>query len=258
MSVHNDHYSDPPRSSSRRDHYERPDPTAEGKSVLVKNLKFETSPSRVRKIFERHGPVRDVYIPLDYFSRRPRGFAFVEFFSGEENIYFLLHWFQRKKIVEFFFMLQKTRRLVFLADDASVAVRTLHRTLVDGNEVSEKGKDATQWVIFVTKARWIISVPLLLGLTTPYVSLCYWRHRFYHVICLFFDASWRFLSEIFIPFSSHQVTVLLAQDRRKTVSLWNVALCVIFCVHMNNTILWRVCSPGRERLTSEWRAIIMA
>lgn len=79
------------------------DPIAEGKSVLIKNLKFETSPSRVRKIFEKYGPVRDVYIPLDYFTRRPRGFAFVEFFS---------------------------------ADDASIAVKSVHKTLVDGNEVT--------------------------------------------------------------------------------------------------------------------------
>lgn len=70
------------------------DPIAEGKSVLIKNLKFETSPSRVRKIFEKYGPVRDVYIPLDYFTRRPRGFAFVEFFSGKkrpQNDRFLLN-----------------------------------------------------------------------------------------------------------------------------------------------------------------------
>lgn len=74
-----------------------------GKSVLVKNLKFETPPSTVRKTFEKFGPVRDVYLPLDYFSRRPRGFGFVEFVNAE---------------------------------DAGAAVKTLHGTLLDGNEVT--------------------------------------------------------------------------------------------------------------------------
>lgn len=34
---------------------------------------------RLRDAFERFGYVRDVYIPLDYYSKRPRGFGFVEF-----------------------------------------------------------------------------------------------------------------------------------------------------------------------------------
>ena len=60
---------------------------------------------------------------------------------------------KKKKIVEIFSIVQKTRFLVFLADDASVAVRTLHRTLVDGNEVSENEKTRiAHWVILVTKA----------------------------------------------------------------------------------------------------------
>ncbi|EER12720.1 FUS-interacting serine-arginine-rich protein, putative [Perkinsus marinus ATCC 50983] len=33
----------------------------------------------LREAFEKYGEIRDVYIPLDYYSRRPRGFGFVEF-----------------------------------------------------------------------------------------------------------------------------------------------------------------------------------
>lgn len=79
MSDNNDHDLAPSNNGAIP---HESDPIAEGKSVLIKNLKFETSPSRVRKIFEKFGAVRDVYIPLDYFTKRPRGFAFVEFFSG--------------------------------------------------------------------------------------------------------------------------------------------------------------------------------
>lgn len=69
------------RSHSR----ERSDVDApEGCSLLVRNLRFETSPGRVRHHFERYGPVRDVYLPLDYYTRRPRGFGFVEYIDQRD------------------------------------------------------------------------------------------------------------------------------------------------------------------------------
>ncbi|KAI4994028.1 hypothetical protein ZWY2020_008341 [Hordeum vulgare] len=36
-------------------------------------------PEDLRVPLERFGPVRDVYLPKDYYTREPRGFAFVEF-----------------------------------------------------------------------------------------------------------------------------------------------------------------------------------
>eukprot|EP00922_Rhytidocystis_sp_ex-Travisia-forbesii_P006375 GHVS01009229.1.p1 GENE.GHVS01009229.1~~GHVS01009229.1.p1 ORF type:complete len:316 (+),score=46.04 GHVS01009229.1:33-980(+) len=54
-------------------------------SLLVRNLKFQTSPDRVREIFERFGPIRDVYLPLDYNTKRPRGFGFVEFHDERDT-----------------------------------------------------------------------------------------------------------------------------------------------------------------------------
>ena len=35
---------------------------------------------------ERYGKVRDVYIPLDYNNRQPRGFAFVEFMDDRDAL----------------------------------------------------------------------------------------------------------------------------------------------------------------------------
>lgn len=35
-------------------------------------------PEDLRVLFERTGPVRDVYIPLDYYTRESRGFAYVK------------------------------------------------------------------------------------------------------------------------------------------------------------------------------------
>ncbi|KAF8820022.1 Rna recognition motif-containing protein [Cardiosporidium cionae] len=53
-------------------------------SLLVRNLKFQTSPDRVREVFEKFGSIRDVYLPLDFHNRRPRGFGFVEFYDERD------------------------------------------------------------------------------------------------------------------------------------------------------------------------------
>jgi len=50
----------------------------EGVSLLVRNLTFKVNKEDIRAEFVKHGRVRDVYIPVDYISREPRGFAFVE------------------------------------------------------------------------------------------------------------------------------------------------------------------------------------
>ncbi|KAF4690971.1 splicing factor [Perkinsus olseni] len=48
-------------------------------SLIVRNLNYDTSPQHVRSLFSRYGEIRDVYLPLDYNTGRPRGFGFVEF-----------------------------------------------------------------------------------------------------------------------------------------------------------------------------------
>ncbi|GBE60544.1 Ser Arg-rich splicing protein [Babesia ovata] len=53
-------------------------------SLLVRNLKYETSPEQLRSAFSKFGEIRDVYLPLDYYTRKPRGFGFVEFFSHSD------------------------------------------------------------------------------------------------------------------------------------------------------------------------------
>ncbi|RWR76730.1 serine/arginine-rich SC35-like protein splicing factor SCL30 [Cinnamomum micranthum f. kanehirae] len=48
-------------------------------SLLVRNIPLDCRAEELRAPFERFGPVRDVYIPKDYYSGEPRGFAFVQF-----------------------------------------------------------------------------------------------------------------------------------------------------------------------------------
>ncbi|XP_077216843.1 serine/arginine-rich SC35-like splicing factor SCL30A [Tasmannia lanceolata] len=48
-------------------------------SLLVRNIPLNCRPEDLRVPFERFGPVRDVYLPKNYYSGEPRGFAFVQF-----------------------------------------------------------------------------------------------------------------------------------------------------------------------------------
>ncbi|GLJ19206.1 hypothetical protein SUGI_0345110 [Cryptomeria japonica] len=53
-----------------------------GTSLLIRNLPLDCRPDELRIPFERFGPIRDIYLPRDYYSGEPRGFGFVEFRSS--------------------------------------------------------------------------------------------------------------------------------------------------------------------------------
>eukprot|EP00112_Aurelia_sp_Birch-Aquarium-sp1_P017002 Seg3900.2 transcript_id=Seg3900.2/GoldUCD/mRNA.D3Y31 product="Serine/arginine-rich splicing factor 12" protein_id=Seg3900.2/GoldUCD/D3Y31 len=55
--------------------YSRPANT----SLYVRNIHNDTRQEDLRKMFGQYGPISDVYIPLDYYTRVPRGFAYVQF-----------------------------------------------------------------------------------------------------------------------------------------------------------------------------------
>ena len=75
-----------PRDDERRtdDRRSRRDDRGESNSVLVRHLNFKTSPEELKRVFSEFGEVSDVYLPLDYHSKRPRGFGFIQFTNGED------------------------------------------------------------------------------------------------------------------------------------------------------------------------------
>ncbi|GIL51381.1 hypothetical protein Vafri_7379 [Volvox africanus] len=48
-------------------------------SLVVRNLPLDIRAEDLRAKFEKYGELKDVYIPRDYYTQRPRGFGFVEF-----------------------------------------------------------------------------------------------------------------------------------------------------------------------------------
>ncbi|XP_036001631.1 serine/arginine-rich splicing factor 10 isoform X2 [Fundulus heteroclitus] len=48
-------------------------------SLFVRNISDESRPEDLRREFGRYGPIVDVYIPLDFHTRQPRGFAYIQF-----------------------------------------------------------------------------------------------------------------------------------------------------------------------------------
>lgn len=52
--------------------------------VFVGNLDFNTTRTEVQDLFAQIGEIRDVFLPMDRESGRPRGFAFVEYSNDED------------------------------------------------------------------------------------------------------------------------------------------------------------------------------
>lgn len=52
--------------------------------IFCSDVEMLVSDEDLRQVFERHGRVMDVYIPRDFYNKRPKGFAYIEFPSQEE------------------------------------------------------------------------------------------------------------------------------------------------------------------------------
>jgi len=55
-----------------------------GSKVFVGNLDYNTRREEVQNLFAQVGEIRDVFLPTDRETGRPRGFAFVEFVNDED------------------------------------------------------------------------------------------------------------------------------------------------------------------------------
>ncbi|EOA40558.1 hypothetical protein CARUB_v10009288mg [Capsella rubella] len=75
----------PPRGYGRRGRSPSPRGRYGGRSrdlptsLLVRNLRHDCRQEDLRRSFEQFGPLKDIYLPRDYYTGDPRGFGFVQF-----------------------------------------------------------------------------------------------------------------------------------------------------------------------------------
>ncbi|XP_039140620.1 serine/arginine-rich SC35-like splicing factor SCL33 isoform X2 [Dioscorea cayenensis subsp. rotundata] len=86
MRVRSYSYSpSPPRGYRRRGRSPSPRGRYGGRgrdlpcSLLVRNLRHDCRTDDLRKSFGQFGPLKDIYLPRDYYTGEPRGFGFVQF-----------------------------------------------------------------------------------------------------------------------------------------------------------------------------------
>ncbi|KAJ0975660.1 hypothetical protein J5N97_017625 [Dioscorea zingiberensis] len=78
-------YDDPRdryRSGGARGYRDRRPSAPSG--LLIRNISLDARPEDLRIPFERFGPVKDVYLPKNYYTGEPRGFGFVKFRNPED------------------------------------------------------------------------------------------------------------------------------------------------------------------------------
>jgi RNA recognition motif-containing protein len=69
------------RSRGDADHRSTPPNIDVMYSLKVDNLTYRTRVEDLRRCFDKFGPIGDIYIPRDQFSRSSRGYAFIRFVS---------------------------------------------------------------------------------------------------------------------------------------------------------------------------------
>ncbi|XP_027073197.1 serine/arginine-rich SC35-like splicing factor SCL30A isoform X1 [Coffea arabica] len=102
----------PPRGYGRRGRSPSPRGRYGGRardaptSLLVRNLRHDCRPEDLRRPFGQFGPVKDIYLPRDYYTGEPRGFGFVQYVdpadAGEAKYQMDGHVFQGRQLTVVF------------------------------------------------------------------------------------------------------------------------------------------------------------
>ncbi|KAI9502265.1 hypothetical protein BX070DRAFT_235928 [Coemansia spiralis] len=53
-------------------------------SLHVSRIRKSVRASDLRAAFEKFGKIKDIYVPLDYYTKESRGFGYVEFYDRED------------------------------------------------------------------------------------------------------------------------------------------------------------------------------
>jgi hypothetical protein len=80
-------------------------------SLKVDNLTYRTRVEDLRRYFDKFGPIGDIYIPRDQFSRSSRGYAFVRYVFSLTNSFFFI-FFSSKVLIKN--VMQKMHLIVWM------------------------------------------------------------------------------------------------------------------------------------------------
>jgi len=89
-----------------------PNEAVPGVSLLVRNVSPDITTQDLQRAFGRIGEIRDVYIPRDYHSQQPKGFAFIEYATAaqaEEARDEMHHFFIKGRELEVVFAQEKRK-----------------------------------------------------------------------------------------------------------------------------------------------------
>ncbi|XP_078438475.1 RNA-binding (RRM/RBD/RNP motifs) family protein isoform X3 [Wolffia australiana] len=54
--------------------------------IFIRNLSYATNEARLKNSFSDFGKIAEVQIPIDEATKKPKGFAFVQYYSQEEAV----------------------------------------------------------------------------------------------------------------------------------------------------------------------------
>lgn len=60
--------------------------TSESGRIFMRNLAYTTTEEDVQKLFEKYGPLVEVNLPIDFVTRKPKGFGIVTFLMPEHAV----------------------------------------------------------------------------------------------------------------------------------------------------------------------------
>lgn len=106
----------------------------DGVSLLVRNLSADITTQDLEQAFRRIGDVRDVYIPTDYHSRQPKGFAFIEYATQEQAS-------EAKSEMNKFLMKGRHLEVLFAQEKRKTPGEMKGRS--DGNRVGDRGRSSS-------------------------------------------------------------------------------------------------------------------
>ena len=109
----------------------RTDEGPPGVSLLVRNVAPTVTQNDLTSAFSRIGKIRDVYIPRDYHSQQPKGFAFIEYETPEMAR-------EARDEMDRFVVRGRELEVVF-AQERRKTPNEMRGRVVEGDEPSERG-----------------------------------------------------------------------------------------------------------------------